>query len=140
MRAHLGIVIFLISVASPALAVPVEIIVHPDNTVTSISPAELSKIFLKRLRVWEDGQTAVAVDQVPSSAAREEFSRRVHGRSVVSIEIYWKRMIFSGKGVPPRELATDEEVLKFVRSNPGAVGYVTRATRLEGVKELSLEE
>ena len=83
---------------------------------------------------------AVPVDQIPSSEARREFTTLVHGRSVVTVEVYWKRMIFSGKGIPPKELADDAEVIEFVRSNPGAVGYVTNSEGAEGVVKLRLED
>lgn len=124
----------------PALAGSIEIIVNPESKVTSIGRAELSKIFLRRLRTWADGKRAVPVDQLPSSDAREAFTRLVHGRSVVTVEVYWKRMIFSGRGVPPEELASDAEVLEFVRSTPGAVGYVTSSEALEGVQKLALRD
>lgn len=117
-----------------------EIIVHPDLEITSITKAELSKIFLKRLRTWESGLDARPVDQLPESDLRRAFSRTVHERSVVNIEVYWKRMIFSGKGVPPAELPSDDDVIEFVRTNPGAVGYVMASSDLEGVGQLNLDE
>ncbi len=115
------------------------VIVHPATDVSGISRAELSKIFLKRLRTWSSGQIAVPVDQAPQNPARQVFSEKVHGRSVVNIEVYWKRMIFSGRSLPPRELASDTDVLDFVRSTPGAVGYVGSGADLEGVDRLDLE-
>lgn len=116
------------------------VVVHPATRVTSIARAELSKIFLKRLRTWQDGQTVHPVDQPPESVVRQQFSRRVHRRGVVNIEVYWKRMIFSGRAVPPRELKNDREVLEFVRGTPGGVGYVSRSAVLSGVRELVVEE
>lgn len=119
---------------------PVAIIVHPDLDLDSISKSELSKIFLGRLRTWHTNGPASPVDQVPDSEMRSEFSRLVHGRSVVNIEVYWKRMIFSGRGVPPPELRNDQEVLQYVRTTPGAVGYVGEASDLEGVHRVVLDE
>jgi ABC-type phosphate transport system substrate-binding protein len=124
---------------APGTVHSVEIVVHPSNQVTSVTRAELSKIFLKRLRTWSNGERAQPIDQLPGPV-REEFSTWVHGRSVMTIEIYWKRMIFSGHAAPPRELEDDEAVLEFVRQNPGAVGYVSSSAVLEGVRRLELEE
>lgn len=116
------------------------VVVHPETGIGSISRAELSKIFLKRLRTWKNGRSARPVDQSPESDVRREFSRRVHRRDVVTIELYWKRMIFSGNAVPPPELESDERVLEFVRLTPGAVGYVGRSADLDGVRTLILEQ
>jgi hypothetical protein len=41
---------------------------------------------------------------------------------------FWRQQIFSGRNVPPVEKASDSEVLEFVRSNPGAIGYVSSST------------
>lgn len=131
--------VLVVMVAAPPPTAGVTIVVHPDSRITSISRAELSKVFLGRLRSWSDGTTALPVDQLPDRSVRARFSRRVHRRSVVTVEVYWKRMIFSGRGVPPDELANDQEVVAFVRAHPGAVGYVDTTTELAGMRELSLE-
>ena len=121
--------------ATPGMAL--EIVVHPSND-ESITRAELSKIFLKRLRTWKNGQPVEPVDQGPGPV-REEFSLFVHGRSSVAVEIYWRRMVYSGRAAPPRQAAGDREVVEFVRANPGAVGYVSGAADLEGVRVLEID-
>lgn len=118
----------------------VVVVAHPEIEVTTISRLELSKIFLGRLRTWSDGARVRPVDQRPDSTARADFTRWIHGRSVVTIEVYWKRMIFSGRGVPPPEVANEREVLEYVQTTPGAVGYVTRSEIQEGVKEVQVTD
>ncbi len=71
---------------------------------------------------------------------RQAFSRRVHERSVITIEVYWKRMVFSGRTLPPKILASDAEILDFVRDTPGAVGYVAADADTRGVKTLAVVE
>lgn len=115
------------------------VVVHPESEIDSVTRVELSNIFLKRLRTWEDGQVAIPVDQLPENPVRAVFSKRIHQRSVVGIEVFWKRMIFSGRSVPPREYASDAEVLDFVRQTPGAVGYVGSLADVDGVKILSIK-
>lgn len=115
------------------------IVVHPETEIGSITRAELSKIFLKRLRTWKSGERAVPVDQLLGSPIRQVFSEHVHHRSVINVEVFWKRMIFSGRDVPPLELASDEEVLEYVRETPGAVGYLSSGD-LDGVGRIELED
>ena len=117
-----------------------DVIVHPDNEETSVTRHELSRIFLKRLRTWKGGASAVPIDQGPDSQTRKDFTRRVHRRSVVNIEVHWKRMIFSGRAVPPSEVGDDAAVVEFVRRTPGAVGYVAAGTRLDGVRRLEVTD
>lgn len=139
-RALQTIVALAIAALTPVFAQSVEVVVHPDSNVYTITKDELSKIFLKRLRTWSDRTPAVPVDQVPDSPARQEFTRLVHERSVVNVEVYWKRLIFSGRAVPPKEVDDDESVLEFVRNNPGAVGYVSESARLTGVRKLKVTD
>ncbi len=126
--------------ARPSTAAEVVIVVHPETEVDSVSRGELSKIFLKRLRTWASGESVQPVDQPADSAVRQAFSRRVHERSVITIEVYWKRMVFSGRTLPPKILASDAEILDFVRDTPGAVGYVAADADTRGVKTLAVVE
>ena len=60
-------------------------------------------------------------------------------RSVPAVKNYWQSMIFSGRGTPPPEAQLPDQVLAFVRADPGAVGYVPADTELgEGVKVLAV--
>jgi hypothetical protein len=47
---------------------------------------------------------------------------------VSSIKAYWQKQIFSGRGVPPEEKQSDEEVLEYVSKNVGAIGYISEST------------
>lgn len=134
------LVAVVLSVLQPVGAEPVAIIVHPDTEIESVSRAELSKVFLKRLRTWTDGTRAMPVDQAPDSVVRQDFTRWIHDRRVVNVEVYWKRLIFSGRDVPPSEVTGDDAVIEFVRTTPGAVGYVALSARLDGVRKLRVTD
>lgn len=114
----------------------VTVIAHPTTELESISRAELAKIYMKRLRSWQNGVRARPVDQLPESPVRRAFSEQVLRRSVVNTEVYWKKMIFSGRAVPPPEVESDERVLDYVLRTPGAVGYVSPSVVLDGVLEV----
>lgn len=118
----------------------IAIIAHPDTQLLSISRVELSKIYLKRLRYWGNGIRALPVDQAPESPARLAFSEQVLRRSVVNTEVYWKRMIFSGRAVPPPEVDSDDKVIEYVRKTPGAVGYVAASAERSGVVEVKVRD
>jgi len=114
------------------------IIVHPDNPVRHLSVTELSDLFLKKEPSWPDGEKVEPVELVHESPVRGAFSEEVHGRSVSSIESYWQQMIFSGKAIPPPEEASDADVLAFVGSHRGAIGYVSLVAPVDRVKVVSV--
>jgi ABC-type phosphate transport system substrate-binding protein len=115
------------SSAPVALAPAYVVIVHPSNPTASLSTAEVAKMFLKQTSKWPNGWPVTPVDQVGSSKVREAFSERILARGVRSIKSFWKQQIYSGRGVPPAERESDGEVVKFVLSNRGGIGYVAPA-------------
>lgn len=123
--------------ASPAAETAYVVIVHPDNPAKSVTKSELSQLLLKSRPRWEHGPAVEPVDLDSKSHVRQAFSKDIHGRSASSIKNYWQR-IFSGHGVPPPELASESQVVAFVKSHPGAIGYVSAEARLNGVKILDL--
>ena len=110
------------------------IVVHPENPTITLRRDEVSKLFLKQITRWSDGQTAAPVDLVVAAPTREAFSRDVHRRPISAIKKYWQQMVFSGQSAPPPEVATEEDVLAMIRANPAAIGYVSDEATLRGVK------
>jgi ABC-type phosphate transport system substrate-binding protein len=116
------------------------LIVHRDLAVSSLPADHVSRIFLKKTTRWPDGAVVHPVDLLESSPVREEFSRHIHGRRTWAIKSYWQQMIFSGRGTPPPEVSTDQEVLAYVRTTPGAIGYVSASASVADVKVLGVVE
>jgi len=106
------------------------IVVNAENPTGPLEPAEVAKIFLKKSDGWPHGGTPMPVDQVASSPVREAFSQRLFAKSTAAIKSFWQRNIFSGRNQPPPELASEEEVLAFIRDNSDAVGYVSASREL----------
>jgi len=116
------------------------VIVNPSSSVATIGRDELSRIFLRKQLAWRYGEATLPVDQRESSPTREAFTIWVHRRSVQAVSFYWQQQVFSGRGAPPPERPSDTSVMEYVAENPGAVGYVGTATRLNGVKAIQVQE
>jgi ABC-type phosphate transport system substrate-binding protein len=145
MRARRALILALVFVASfaamgaratspPAYVV----IVDPANPTTSVPRRFLADAFLKKTTRWDNGETIRPVDQPPDSSVRRRFSDEVLKRSVAAVRNYWQQIIFAGRGVPPPELDSDEEVVKYVTDHAGAVGYVS-GSNTGGAKILTVD-
>jgi ABC-type phosphate transport system substrate-binding protein len=121
-----------------AQAASYKVIVNNSVSVSSLSKKAASDLFLKKTTKWESGAAVAPVDQLESSNAREGFSKAVHGKTAAAVKSYWNQQIFSGRDVPPVEKKTDAEVLAFVRSTTGAIGYVSDAASAEGVRVVTV--
>lgn len=118
-----------------------KVVVNVSNPASAESKSTLSKIFLKKVREWDSKDKVNPYDLDEKSEARKAFSDAVHGKSVSAIKSYWQRMIFSGRDVPPDEIASEADLLKKVAADKGAIGYVAAKTPLpDGVKELKVKD
>ena len=136
-------IIAVVGSSTPAAAADegFQVVVNVANSTTSISPKNLSDCFMKEANTytWISGQYVVPVDQPATSETRQKFSKAIHGRDASAVKNFWQRQIFSGRAVPPAEKGSDAEVLEFVRTNPGAVGYVSAEANVgDGVKVLEI--
>ena len=136
-------IFFAIASIIPAIAAgqDFKIVINETNRTSSISKRDVSRCFMKQTNTWISGQPVVPVDLAASSETRQAFSVAIHNRDVNAVKSYWQREIFSGRGAPPAEKASDQEVLAFVRANPGAVGYVSADADVgEGVRVLAITD
>jgi ABC-type phosphate transport system substrate-binding protein len=115
------------------------VIVNSANPVTDLSRSELQRLFLRKTQVWKEGGTVQPLDLGESSDVRQRFSKRVLGKDVAAIKGYWQQLIFTGRGVPPVEKASEAEVIALVAANRYAIGYVSAGAELaSGVKVVSI--
>lgn len=113
------------------------VVVNPSNPVSALSRTQVSKLFLEK-STWDDGAVVSPVDLLPTSPVREGFSRDLLGLPVPTV-IERVREVSKAAGVnPPPSLASDREVLAFVRLKPGAIGYVSLGADVSGVKVVSV--
>ena len=102
----------------------VAVIVSASNGNTSIDQASVAKIFLGKSKSFPDGAQAVPIDQNDGSASREAFNSTVLGKSASQLKSYWSRLIFTGKGTPPKQSGDDAAIKSLVASNPNMIGYI----------------
>jgi ABC-type phosphate transport system substrate-binding protein len=128
-----------LGVAAAAGAADVVVVVAARDPASALSRSEVSNIFLGKLSRFPDGRPASPVDQPEGSAARAAFYRDIGNRSPAEVKAYWSKMIFTGRGQPPPVAAGDERVKEFVSGQPGAIGYIERASVDGQVKVLTVQ-
>ena len=116
------------------------VIVHPQVKGSQIPRSALTSIFLKQAPRWGDGTAVRPVDQSVQSLVRRSFSGDVLQQGIVEVQVYWQRKMSAGV-VPPPVKTSDEEIVSFVASTPGAIGYVSTATPLpDSVKTIEITD
>ena len=115
-----------------------KVIVHPDNTSDVVGREFLRAAYLKKATEWH-GHTIRPIDLSPKFKARELFTQQVIRKSPAQLRTYWNQQVFSGKGVPPPEAGSAQDVVNYVLANPGAVGYVPANTDPGRAKVIRIE-
>lgn len=111
----------------------VVVIVHPDSPVQTMTPRQVSDIYLGRSRFigthqQEPSRPTSVYEQPANSPLREAFFRSLNGMTLSQLNAYWARLRFSGEVLPPIALADSKAVVEAVRGNRHAIGYVDAST------------
>jgi ABC-type phosphate transport system substrate-binding protein len=137
------LVLVLVLVAGVRLASTADeqfrVIVNPQVKGSQIPKAALASIFLKQATRWGDGSLVFPVDQSMRAPVRQAFSTRVIGKPIEGVQAYWTRRFAEGNAWPPPVKSSDADVISYVASTAGAIGYVSSSTALpDSVREVAV--
>jgi len=108
------------------------VISAPGTTEHHLTRETLALMFRRKQNFWDNGVRVQAVNLPATHPLRHAFSLAVLGQTPESMEDYWREMYFNGV-LPPHVLASEEAVILFVSSTPGAIGYVSTCMPEHGV-------
>lgn len=111
----------------------VAVIVNKSNNAT-ISTDDIERIFLGKDKSFSDGSSAIPVNLNTSAAVRESFDDKALGKSTNQTKAYWSKLVFSGKGNPPKEVDSEAEMIELVSKNPSVIGYVDASNVTDAVR------
>lgn len=112
---------------SPAAVPNRPLAVVANRDTPALSEEALRKLYLGKI-VEVDGKQIIPVNLSRGNALRREFMEQVLVHDDDKFTAYWTVRRYIGKGSPPREFATVQDQIEFLRSTPGAVGYVEGGT------------
>ena len=118
----------------PAGAGELVVIVSARSPVGALRADQVADIFLGQVGNFPGGAEAVALDQRIGSPERDAFYAKVADKTPPLVKAYWTKMIFTGRGQPPKEVGGSAAVRKLVADNPSLIGYIDRAALDASVK------
>ncbi|MDZ7782318.1 MAG: hypothetical protein U5K56_05000 [Halioglobus sp.] len=133
-----GCMLALSLAVGPALA-DVVVVVSRQNPVTSLTRAQLADVYLGRLSRFPNGEPVVPIDQREGADVRTEFYNDYLGQSPAQIKAHWSKLIFTGRGQPPRSVADGTAMIELIADNPGTIGYIDPDQVNDDVRILSIE-
>lgn len=114
------------------------LILHPSNSATHISGAELKRVFNGRMKPLS-GTKIVPINQVYTHSITGKLIQSTTDMSVEEYKTYWVQQQIKGKGTRPMLQKSDTAVKLMVASFPGAIGYITQGTEDPSVKVIKTQ-
>lgn len=111
----------------------IAIVVGSQSSISTTESAEIGRLYLGKTKSI-GGANATAVNQ--GGTLGDEFNKTVLNKSSSQVKAYWSKLVFTGKGTPPKELGSDADVISAVASDPNTVGYIDAAAVTDQVKVL----
>jgi len=141
MRNRLLIVIcfLLVGAASSAFATDFAVVVNPTNPIRGLTLVDLGKIFKAKTNAWPGGKSITIVLRDPGTPAGKFVIEKVLGGTVDDGKAVLNDA--SRKSIVPVVFAeSDDEVLKIVEGNAGAVGVIDVYNITGGVKVVKIDD
>jgi ABC-type phosphate transport system substrate-binding protein len=126
MNKHIALLVAGLVGTGAALAAEVVVIVNPAAGVPT--KEQVADIYLGKSRAY------TPLDQAETSPIRAEFYLKATGRDLAQVKSAWSRIVFIGKGRPPRELMDATAVKQAVAADPKAIGYIDKSALDASVK------
>jgi hypothetical protein len=123
----------LLLVGGQAAASNVVIIGHAN--LSRLDVGAVQKVFTGKA-IEIGGIAVTAVNANTGSSVRIRFLQTFLNQDEEKYTAYWTVRRYIGKGAPPKELTSSAEMINFVQSTPGAIGYIDEADLKPGLNVL----
>lgn len=99
------------------------VIVSKDSNIQDITKKELSKIFLAKTKRLPSGGKSLVVEST-NKELQAKFYKTICNKNEKQLRKYWTKMIFTGRGQPPKKIKSIPELISFVKNNKNAISYI----------------
>ena len=111
------------------------VVVIGNANLTRLDGATLERIYTGKV-IEVEGKPVTAVNANSGSTLRNRFLQVYLNQDEDKYTAYWTVRRYIGKGASPREMSSSADVINFVQSTPGAIGYIDEADVPPGVNVL----
>lgn len=115
------------------------VVVSAASPISSLSKNQVEKIFLGKSRRFPNGSRAVPLNQSEGNLERDAFYQMVSGKSPAQIKAHWAKLIFTGRGQPPKEAVSNDDVKQLLTNSGVNISYIDRTAVDDSVKIVALK-
>ena len=107
-----------------------DVVVIGNLVAPAMTKDEVTQFFLGK------SQAMTPLERPNSDPIKAQFYQKLSGQDLAQVKATWTRLVFTGKALPPKELADAAAVKKAVAADPKAIGYIDKSEVDSSVKIL----
>jgi hypothetical protein len=112
------------------------VLASAKSTAGPMTLEQASQVFQGKSGPYSEGRKINLFDLAEGQAMRADFYTKVTGKDQAQLKAYWSRLVFTGKGLAPKEFPDVAALKKALAADPDAIGYADCAAADASVKVL----
>jgi ABC-type phosphate transport system substrate-binding protein len=129
-----GLLLALAVASVSVFATDVVVVIGHEN-VKHLDPRTVARIYTGRV-IEVDGVSVTAINAKVGNPVRADFLRIYLNQDEDKYTAYWTVRRYIGKGASPREFGNSDDIIDFITTTPGAIGYVKESDLRPGLNVL----
>jgi hypothetical protein len=101
------------------------IVMSKDAAFDTIKKREVERLFLAKSKRLPSGKKAIVVEP-KEKQLKSHFYKKVLRKSEIQMRSYWAKMVFTGKGTPPKQVRI-EDISAYLASHENAIAYLDKS-------------
>ncbi|WP_157470895.1 hypothetical protein [Colwellia sp. PAMC 20917] len=133
------LMVLVIFIGSPATHA-VEVITNITTDTVSITTTQLRRIYSMRQTKWANGLPITIFVLSSTNPTHQKFCKDTLRLFPYQLDRIWDKLTFSGMGISPTVVLSEEELIEAVKSTTGAIGYIENISEVSDVNLLKIDQ
>jgi len=104
--------------------ITLSVIANSKGAPSEISFSKLKSVFKGEQQRWKDGTKVTLALMKTTTPIGDEIAKQLLGMTSKELNKYFLALVFQGKMSSPQFFDSEEDLIKYVKSNEGAIGIV----------------
>jgi len=129
----------LILITNETVNSEIIMIVNKNVRMDTIEPSSIANIYFGNKTKWPDGQT-IHVVMLKKGKTHDLFVNKILRSTPSKLKSYWKKVVFTGIGIRPRIFRNEADVVKYISTTKGTIGYIDDSVSHDIVKVIKIKQ
>lgn len=130
---HILVILFCFAANLP-IVTATEVVVNKSVPAADYSKVDIRAIFTMQKRFWLNNKQIKVYTLSDSSPLHKDFVKNILNMFPHQIRLVWDRMTFSGTGIAPIELDSEQEMMDKIANTPDSIGYLSQKPSNENIR------